>query len=621
MPLLRLFLKAGIDKQNTEYGAEGGWIDGDYIRFRYGLPEKLGGWTWFAETADVYFVGMISDIFTWNMNDGSPRAMVGTTRKLYAFAGGSWADVTPLRATTAAGDVTFAASTGSDIVTVTDTGHGAFAGDFVTFSGAVGLGGAVTAAYLNAEFEIQTILTANTYTIKVGVNATSGDSGNGGASVVGAYQINIGTDISYFDFGWGTGTWSLLTYGTPRPPSASLTLTARIWQLDNFGEDVICQIANGAVYLYDSSLGTTRAAAISGAPTKSTFALVSTPDRHLVCFGTETVIGNTATQDPMFVRFSNQEDINTFTESATNTAGGQRLTDGSFIVSALRSRGQILILTNSSLHGMQYVGPPYTFSFTQLGANCGCIGPHASVDVNGVAYWMGAEAFYVFDGTVKKMACTVQDFVFKDLEFAQGAKFHAGVNSQFNEVTWWYCSAGSDQIDRFVTYNYLENVWSVGSMPRTAWADIGTYNYPIGAEFLPDSTAATISTIYGLTEGRSALYLQEVGANAIDQAITAYIKSGYFDIGDGDQVMYMKRFIPDFKNQVGDLTVHLLLRYYPQESANPSSLDPYTITPTTNKVDTRARGRQISLRIESDEVDSNWRYGTMRVDLQPDGLR
>lgn len=629
MALLRLFLKPGIDKQNTEYGAEGGWIDGDYIRFRYGLPEKLGGWAWFNEIPQ-YLIGLPSDILTWNDLGGLPRLIVGTNRKLYTFYGGLWYDITPLRVTTSAGDVTFAATDGSNIVTVTDTAHGAIVGDFVTFSGAVSLGGNVTAAYLNAQFEILTVPSANTYTIQVGVTANASDVGNGGASVVGAYQINVGSTASYQDLGWGTGTWDLSSYGTPRPASAALTLTSRIWQFDNFGEDVVCQLVQGGIYLYDASTLSSRATAISGAPTKSTFALVSTPDRHLVCLGTETTVGTPSSQDPMFVRFSNQEDINTFTESATNTAGGQRLTDGTFIISAIRSRGQILIFTNGALHGMQYVGPPYTFSFQQLGANCDCAGPHAAVDVNGVAYWMGINAFYAFDGTVKKLACTVQDYVFKDIAFREANKFHAGVNSQFNEVTWWYCSEDAVFPDRFVTYNYLENVWSVGSMPRTAWNDIGTYNFPVSSEYLPDSTQAPVDgTIYGLTAGRGAIYLQEVGVDGVDAdaqtviqtPITSYIKSGYFDIGDGDQVMYMKRFIPDFKNQVGDLTVHLLLRYYPQETANPSSLDPYVIEPNTNKVDTRARGRQISLRIESDELDNNWRYGTMRVDLQPDGYR
>jgi hypothetical protein len=624
MALARLFLKPGIDKQNTEYGAEGGWIDGDFIRFRYGLPEKLGGWKRFNGVA-TYLLGLTSEVFTWNNLAGSPYLAVGTTRKLYIFQGGSWADITPIRDTTAAGDVTFGpASTGSTTLTVSDTDHGATEGDFVTFSGvdASGLGGAITQAILQSEFEITSIIDADSYTITSPVAANGSDSGDGGAAVVGAYQINIGSPVSFSSFGWGTGAWNLSTWGTPRPASTGLQLSSRVWQFDIFGEDLICQLVNGQIFVWDTSVGTaTRATVINGAPTKSTYALVSTPDRHLVCFGTETTIGNASTQDPMFVRFSNQEDINTFTETATNTAGGQRLTDGSRIVTAVRSRGQILIFTDTSLHGMQYVGPPYTFGFQQLGANCGCIGPHAAADVNGLAFWMGTEAFYVFDGTVKKMPCTVQDFVFKDINLTQGTKTHVGVNSQFNEVTWWYCSFTSDFIDRFVTFNYLENTWHVGSMPRTAWVDIGTYPKPLGAEYLRDNNEATISTIYGLTEGRSLVYSHEDGVNADGTAITAFIQSGYFDISEGDNMLFMKRFIPDFKNQVGNLTVNLLLRPYPQATASPSSLDPYVITPTTQKVDTRARGRQISLRIVSDAVDTNWRYGTLRVDVIPDGLR
>jgi hypothetical protein len=623
MALARLFLKPGIDSQNTEYGAEGGWTEGDFIRFRYGLPEKLGGWTKFNNSAS-YLVGLASEVFTWNALDGSPYAAVGTSRKLYAFFGGSWADITPLRDTTDPGDVTFAASTGSTTITVSDTAHGATEGDFVTFSGvdASGLGGAITQAILQSEFEITSVIDEDSYTITSPVAANASDTGDGGAAVVGAYQINVGTDVSFFDFGWGVGTWGESTWNTPRPAGAGIFLGSRVWQLDTFGEDLICQLVNGAIYLWDLSGGlASRATAINGAPTKSTYALVSTPDRHLVCFGTETTIGTPSTQDPMFVRFSNQEDINTFTETATNTAGGQRLTDGSRIVTAVRSRGQILIFTDTSLHGMQYVGPPYTFGFQQLGTNCGCIGPHAAADVNGLAFWMGTEAFYVFDGTVKKMPCTVQDYVFKDINLTQGTKTHVGVNSQFNEVTWWYCSFTSDFIDRFVTYNYLENTWHVGTMPRTAWVDIGTYAKPLAAEYLPENTEDTISTIYGLTAGRALIYNQEDGVNGDGEAITAFIQSGYFDISEGDNMLFMKRFIPDFKDQVGNLTVNLLLKPFPQATASPSSLDPYVITPTTQKVDTRARGRQISLRIVSDAVDTNWRYGTLRVDVVPDGLR
>jgi hypothetical protein len=621
MAYFRLNIKPGIDKQNTEYGAEGGYSDGDNIRFRYGLPEKIGGWEGF-EGQDTYLVGMPSEVFTWTSLSGIPYVMVGTTKKLYVSTGGLWFDVTPLRDTTTAGAVTFTATDGSAVLQVADTAHGAQLGDFVTFSGAVSLGGNITAAILNAEYEITSIVSADAYTITAPVAADASDSGNGGASVVGAYQISTGSDINYFDFGWGTGTWGQSTWGTPRPAVSTTALDSRVWQLDNYGEDIVCQLVDGPAYYWDLSAGaSTRATVLSGAPTKSKYALISTPDRHLVCFGTEAVVGSPSTQDPMFVRFSNQEDISQFVESATNTAGGQRLTDGNEIITAVRSRGQILIFTDTSLHGQQFLGPPFTFGFQQLAANCGCIGPHAAVDVNGLAFWMGTEAFYVFDGTVKKLACTVQDFVFKDLNQVQKTKVHVGLNSQFNEVTWWYCSFTSDYIDRFVTFNYLENVWSIGTVARTAWVDLSAYPKPIATRYYEDGTQATISTIYGLTAGRAIVYQHETGTNDNGVPLPNYIESGYFDIGDGDNMLYMKRFIPDFKDQAGDLTVRLLLRPYPQATASPSSLDPYVITPTTDKVDTRARGRQISLRIENEELDSFWRFGTLRVDIQPDGLR
>jgi hypothetical protein len=621
MAYIRLALRPGIDKQNTEYGAEGGWTNSDYVRFRYGLPEKIGGWKPFSGT-ETYLVGMASDVFTWNALDGSAHTLVGTNRKLYAFTGGRWGDITPIRAVSAAGAATFAAVNGSVVLTVTQASHGAITGDFVTYSATTSLGGNITSTVLNQEYEITRVITPNTYEITSPIVANASDVGNGGASTIATYQINVGTDVSYFEFGWGIGTWGLSTWGTPRPASAAVQLGSRVWQFDAFGEDVVCQLVDGGIYLFDTSAGIfVRATAIAGAPTKSKYALVSTPDRHLICLGTEATVGDPSSIDPMFVRFSNQEDLNTFTESATNTAGGQRLTDGSQIITGIRSRGQILIMTDTALHGMQYLGPPYTFGFQQLGANCGCIGPHAAVDVNGLAFWMGTEAFYMFDGTVKKLACTVQDFVFKDLNIIQGRKTFVGVNSQFNEVTWWYCSFTSDYIDRYVSFNYLEGVWSTGSLARTAWADIGTYQKPLATDYQITGTESTITTIQGLTAGRSLLYNQEDGFDGNGAPIYAFITSGYFDLGDGDSMLFMKRFIPDFKNQVGNLTVRLLLRPYPQASASPSSLDPYVITPTTQKVDTRARGRQISLIIESTDLGTNWRFGTLRIDAQPDGLR
>ena len=616
MALLRLPFKPGVDKQNTEYGAEGGWVDSDYVRFRYGLPEKLGGWTYFDSIA-VNFVGAVSEVFTWNGLGGEPYAAIGTNRKVYAFYGGTWADITPIRDTNS---VTFTTVSGSTTVTVNDTAHGAIAGDFVTISATTGNPGGIPNASLNNEFEIQFVPNANTYTVISPAAATSTASTVGTATA--AYQLNTGSDISFVDFGWGTGTWGFSTWGTPRPPSAALSLFARVWQFDSYGENLILQLVDGGIYEWLPSTGlATRATAIAGAPTKSKYALISTPDRHLVCFGTETTLGSPTTQDPMFVRFSDQENIGDFVATATNTAGGQRLADGNEIRTALRSRGQILIWTDTSLHGQQYLGPPYTFGFQQLGANCGVIGPHAAVDVNGVAYWMGSDAIYMFDGTVKKLACTVQDYVFGDINLIQSTSVSAGINSQFNEVSWFYATSDSNYVNRFVTYNYLENVWSIGTMARTAWTDASTFEKPTASEYSPTDTASTISTIYGLTAGRSQLYSQETGVDANGAAIDAFVYSGYFDIGDGDQMLLMQKFIPDFKRQVGNISVQLRLRAYPQATAVPSSLDPYVIAPGTEFVSTRARGRQVQLRIESDEISSFWRFGTMRVDLQPDGNR
>jgi hypothetical protein len=619
MPLIRIAFKPGIDKQNTEYGAEGGYTDADMVRFRYGLPEKVGGWTKFAQL-EANLVGMASDAFSWTSLSSVPFLAVGTNRKLYVFTGGAWYDITPIREVKVG--VTFDTLAGSpDVIVNHSGGHGADAGDFVKFRAVSGSPGGLSDVLLASEFEIQEIISGTQYRILFPENAPSTAVAAGSATAT--YQINVGSDVSYFDFGYGIGGYGLSTYGTPRPAVGTLALSSRIWQFDNFGENLICQINNGPVYQWGpTSQGVgTPAQVIVGAPTKNNFSLVSTPDRHLVCLGTEGTIGDPNSFDPMFVRFSNQEDVNTFVESATNTAGGQRLSDGNRIISGIRSRGQILIFTDNALHGMQYVGPPFTFGFQQLGTNCGLIGPHAAVDVNGIAIWMGPEDFFIFDGTTKKLPCTVQDFVFKNLNLVQSEKVFAGLNALFNEVTWWYPTAQSEYIDRYVTYNYVENTWQIGTMARTAWQDVGVYNRPIGVEYEPDSALPTFTPIYGLTPGRAFVYTQEDGVNADGVPIDAYLKSGYFDIGDGEEVMLMKRFIPDFKRQVGDLTVNLLLRYYPQSDERVGSLDPYIITPDTPKVDTRVRGRQISILIRSNDLDTDWRFGTLRIEIQPDGRR
>lgn len=625
MSLFKLALKPGIDKQNTEYGAEGGWTDCDNVRFRYALPEKIGGWRPFEDTK-THLVGLVTDMLSWADLNGVPYVIAGTNRKLYVVTGGLWVDITPIRSTSNAGDVTFEAEEGAVTLTVTHTSHGAIRGDFVTFSGAVSLGGAVPADQLNSEYEITEVLDDDTYVITMtgAAEANASDTGDGGAAVVAEYQINVGSDISYYDFGWGVCSWNELTWGTPRLGCGEgIFLLGRIWQFDNYGEDVICQLIEGATYYWDASQGlqNNRATRLAGSPSKSNYALVSTPDRHLVCFGTETTVGDSTTHDPMFVRFSDQENISNFVEEATNTAGGQRLTDGSKIITCVRSRGQTLILTETSLHGMQYVGPPYTFGFTQLGANCGCLGRHAAVDVNGLAFWMGVDSFWTFDGTVKKIPCTVEDYVFKDFNPTQGSRIFGALNSKYNEVIWFYCSADSNYTNRCVTYNYLENTWAVGSLDRDAWEDVGIRRDPIGSKYDKESEEATISTIYGLTPGRSVVFDHETGTEADGQPMVSYLESAYFDIQDGEQMMFVKRFIPDFKYQSGSIAVNLFVRAYPQTDAVAGSLDPYVITPSTTKVDTRARGRQVALKITSSEAGADWRFGTLRIDAQPDGLR
>lgn len=624
MAYFKLSLKPGIDKQNTEYGAEGGWIDCDNVRFRYALPEKVGGWTEFQQSTSTgtFLIGMASDSIAWRDLDGSPYLAVGTNRKLYVNYQERYYDITPNRSENNSLPSAFTTLSASTTVTVHDSGHGAVEGDFVTLSEVTDNPGGISNASLTGEFEIQDITDTNSYTIIAASAATSTATTTGSATST--YQINVGKDVNFADFGWGVGEWNVEEWDTPRSATGTgIVLSSRIWVFDTFGEDLLCQLQDGQLFRWDTSGGVgNRASAVAGAPTKNRFALV-TNERHLVLFGTEATIASPASQDPMFVRFSNREDIGTFTITSENTAGDLRLTDGNKIVTAIRSRNQILILTDTSLHGMQFIGGDFVFGLTQLGTNCGCAGSHAAVDVNGLAFWMGVEAFYVFDGTVKKLPCTVQDYVFDDINLDQKEKTFAGLNSQFNELTWWYCSSGSNQINRSVTYNYLENVWHINSsIHRTTWTDVGAYNNPIGIEYFPNSTATyTVSTINGLTQGRSLVYTHEVGTDANGSAMSCFLQSGYFDIGDGDEMMFMKRFVPDFKDQVGDINVNLFLRTYPETTATNSSLDPYLVTPTTDKIDTRARGRQISLKIQSSSAGSTWRYGTLRVDVQPDGKR
>jgi hypothetical protein len=608
MPLTKLNFAPGIDKQNTEYGAEGRWIDSDNVRFHYGLPQKVGGW---QKLIDDTLIGVARDIHAWTSLDGVRYTALGTDRKFYIYTEGTIADVTPIRKTTSSISNPFTTN-GTNNVTVTDNGHQATLGDFVTFDSF----SAIDGLDMNAEFEITSITDSNNYVVTQTSNASGSTSGGGGTGNIN-YQISIGPDASVYGYGWGIGTWNTGTWNTPRSTS-TVTLDGRNWSFDNFGEDLIATVHKGGTFRWDTSAGlSTRATVISQAPTTSRFNLVSMPDRHVFLFGTETTIGDSSTRDDLFLRFSSQEDFTTWTPTATNTSGSFRIQDGSKIVAAVRSRNAVLVWTDNSLHALQFVGAPFTFSLVELGANCGAVGVHSAVDINGVAYWMSQNSFYLYDGTVKKLPCSVQDYVFEDFSIANYPETYAGINSEFNEITWFYPSAASTQIDRAVTYNYLEKSWHTSNLDRTSWSDYGVYQQPYATKYFPNNTATT-PTVLGLTAGATTFYEHEVGFDDDGTAMTAFITSGDFDIQDGQQMLSISRGIPDFKDQVGDATIKLGLKSFPSQTSTDISR---TITTNTTKFDLRGRGRQANVDIRSTDVGANWRYGTLRLDVKPDGGR
>jgi hypothetical protein len=607
MPLTKLNIAPGIDKQDTEYGAEGRWIDSDNVRFHYGLPQKVGGW---LKLIQETLIGVARDIHTWTSLDGVRYTALGTDRKLYLYSEGVAYDITPIRLEAALTNpfTTNATTT----VTVAHTSHGASVGDFVTFDSF----SAINGLDMNKEFEITTVVDANSYKVTHSSQASGSTSGGGGSGNA-KYQISVGVAEATYGYGWGTDAWNVDAWNTPRSTS-TVTLDARNWSFDNFGEDLIATVHKGKTFRWDTSNGTgVRAVAISQAPTSSRFTLVSMPDRHIFLFGTETTIGNSTTQDDLFLRFSSQEDFTTWGPTATNTAGSFRIQDGSKIVSAVRSRNAVLVWTDTSLHAMQFVGAPFTFSLVQIGANCGAVGVHAAVDVNGVAYWMSQNAFYLYDGSIKKIPCSVQDFVFEDFSITQQPETYVGVNSEFNEVTWYYASTNATQIDRSVTYNYLERTWYTSTLSRTTWTDYGVYQRPYATKY-ETGTTGTTPTVLGVTAGASLLYEHEQGVNDDQSAMTAFITSGDFDIQDGQQILSISKGIPDFKNQAGSATMTMGFKTYPSETG--TTID-RSVDTTTKFFNLRGRGRQANVKITSNTLDSDWRYGTLRLDIKPDGGR
>ena len=704
MPFTKLQFRPGLNRETTSYSNEGGWFDCDKVRFRFGFPEKIGGW---EKTSSTYFLGTCRALHPWVALDSSSYVSVGTHLKYYINEGGGYYDITPIRSTTAAGDVTFAAAantlngnvdaadetitltsgtgfpttgvvkinseiilyaalsgnnltgltrgyagttaanhTSGDAVTcstltVTDADHGAEDGDFVTFSGAVTLGDQITAAVINQEYEITHIVSNSTYLVEARavaslsdittttgysptyVFATATDSGNGGASVVGTYQINVGLDTTITGTGWGAGTWGRGTWGSGASLAAS-GATLRIWSHDNYGEDLLFNVRDDGIYYWDKTSGLSargvELSSLAGANTTPTIAkqvMVSDKDRHVIAFGCDPQ-NNIGVQDPLLIRFSDQESLTDWASTATNTAGDLRLGSGSEIITAVETRQQILVFTDTSLHAMQYLGPPFTFGINTVSENITIAGPLAAIAVEDNVFWMGAEEFYVYGGAVQRLPCMVRDYVFSDINNAQLEKVTASTNTAFSEIWWFYPSADSDECDSYVVYNYQQQIWYYGTLNRTCWLDRGINANPIVA-----------STDH-------ALYFHEIGfddgSTNPATAITSYIESSQIDIGEGDRYMLVSRLIPDMtfrdsSNETPTATMTVKVRNYPggnYTASKSSSIEKTASVPVeqfTDDVFLRLRGRSMAFKIESSDTGVAWRLGSPRVDIRPDGRR
>ena len=716
MPLTNVQIRPGFNKQVTPTGAEGQWTDGDFVRFRYGLPEKIGGWEQITSNS---LVGAVREQVIWADLDGRRYIALGTNKALIIYFENSFYDITPLDA--AISGATFTTVNTNATVTVNKIAHGFVAGDLFTFTSVTPPSGA---GYLAADFETNTfqvvsVPSQDTFTITM-ASAAGTSVAASGAATLNPY-VKVGPLSQTSGFGYGTSGWggssgvistlngALLddtagtggsgtsitlssTAGFPTSGtikvgaefisytgistndltgiargvagtrsahsngasvevylgwgsaslSSGVTLDSASWSLDHFGSKLIATIKNGKTFEWDTisttpGALTTRATVVSGAPTTSVMSIVSERDRHLIMLGTETTIGTSSSQDKMFIRFSDQEDISDYAPTSTNTAGTFRIDSGVKIVGAAKAKDYILILTDTSAYVMQFVGPPFTFSIRQVGSNCGLIGQHAIKYVNGAVWWMGqAGGFFVYDGTVKSVPCLVEDFVFTNkgdnlgVSYSNGEQIYAGLNHLYEEISWFYPKSGSTLIDRVVTYNYTEQTWTTGSLARTSWADATLYDNPYATEYAA-SGVPTFPTIQGVTNinGASTYYAHEVGNNEVDAggnktAIPAFIQSGDFDLsqgGDGQFFMSIRRFIPDFKLITGDAQITINLRRFPSDTATSSPLGPFTVSSTTEKVDTRARSRFASIKVANTSTDQNWRYGTFRADVQPDGMR
>ena len=721
--LQKLGFAPGINKQVTETGAEGQWFDGDNVRFRYGSPEKIGGWDQLGEDK---LTGAARALHHWDNNAGVKYAAIGTNRILYAYSAGEYHDIHPISKTITG--CTFSSASGQPTVTITfPSAHGMQENDIVLMDAVSGLSGSTfnDASFEDKKFMATSVPSSTTITVTMATNESGTPLSNSG-SATGKVYYHVGPSQQLGGFGWGTanfgGTASgiatttlataitdivnttiVLTSSTAFPASGEIrigtedisytnnntgtgtlsggargvngttksthsagvtvsdisayvawgesssddvTLNPGLWVLDNFGTKLIALIYNGPCFEWDSSATNataTRATIIANAPTASRHVLVSTPDRHLVFFGTETTVGDATTQDDMFIRFSTQENIEEYTVKAENTAGTQRLAAGSKIMGAFKGRDAIYVWTDTSLFLMQFVGQPFTFSFSQVGTNCGLLGKNAAVEVDGAAYWMSENGFFIYDGQLKSMPCLVEDYVFDDLNTTSRDLINCGLNNLFTEINWFYCTNGSNVVDRVVTYNYLESsrerpIWTVGSLARTAWQDSAVFSKPHACYYNVSDNASF--DVVGNTDGSTIYYAQETGTDQINAggavtAVLARISSGDFDItqkrsstgavagmpdlrGDGEYIMRISRFIPDFISQTGNTQVSFTTRDYPNSSATTTN---FTTTTTTDKVDTRLRARSIAIKVANTAAAEDWKLGTFRLDIHPGGRR
>jgi hypothetical protein len=621
MPLKKLALKPGVNRERTRYSNETGWYECDKVRFRQGYPEKIGGW---QRISNNTFQGVCRSLWSWVTLGSQNFVGVGTNLKFYIELGGVYYDITPIRTTTT-NAATFAATNGSATITVTDASHGALVGDFVTFSGAASLGGDITADVLNQEYEIQTVPSSNTYTIIATATANASDTGNGGGSVTAAYQISVGDDISVPLTGWGGGAWSSGVWGTGGTTDSPM----RLWSQSNFGEDLIFGPRGGAVYYWDVSSGTSsrsvNISTLGGAsdtPTVQNFILVSDISRFVFCFGANTI--GTSTQDPMLIRWSDQEDAANWTPSATNQAGSLRLSRGTEIVTAQQSRQEVLVWTDSSVYSLQYLAGQTVWGAQIVGDNISVASQNAVAYASGISFWMGRDKFYMYDGRTQPLPCDLRRYVFNDFNEAQLDQVFAGTNEEFHEIWWFYCSADSSVVDRYVVYNYLDKVWYYGNLSRSAWLDSGTREHPLAATYS--------NNLVNHEEG------VDDNETATTTAIDAFITSAEFDLDDGHRFSFIWRVLPDmtFDGSTASSPA-AIMTFYPLKNSGSGYTSPAsaggtssgTITRTavvpveafTEQINTRVRGRQMAIKISSDELGVQWQLGSPRLDMRPDGRR